>query len=149
MTATAKKEGMRLIAVVFGEPDSTMRNNEVSAMLDYGYNVYALEKVLSGSSNVGTVEVIKGKAKKVELVPKEDVNILYQKSAGKKNITYKVNVEKLKAPIKQGDVVGNIDIIEENKIIRSIDVTVSKDIAKANIFELYIRYIGDLIKGIW
>lgn len=149
MTATAKKEGMRLLAVVFGEPDSTMRNNEVSAMLDYGFNVYGLEKVLSGQGSISKVNIIKGKKRIAYLVPKEDVNILYQKSVGKKNITYKVNVSKLYAPIKRGDVVGKIDIIENDKIIRSVDVTVNEDILKANILELYIRYIGDVIKGLW
>lgn len=149
LTATAKKEGMRLIAIVFGEPDSTIRNNEVSSMLDYGFNVYGLERVLSGKSNIGNVEVIKGKKKTAILVPKEDVNILYQKNAGKKNITYKIHVGKVRAPIKHGDIIGSIDIIENNEVIRSIGLTVSEDVKKANILELYIRYIGDIIKGIW
>ena len=148
LTATAKKEGMRLIAIVFGEPDSSIRNNEVSAMLDYGFNVYALERVLSYESNVGTVKISKGKKSKVKLVPKEDVNILYQKSGGKKNITYKVNVGDLVAPIKKGDVVGDISIIENENVIRKINVTVSEDVKKANILELYIRYLGDIIKGL-
>ena len=148
LTATAKKEGMRLIAIVFGEPDSSIRNNEVSAMLDYGFNVYALERVLSYESNVGTVKISKGKKSDIKLVPKEDVNILYQKSGGKKNITYKVNVGDLVAPIKKGDVVGDISILENDNVIRKISVTVSEDVKKANILELYIRYLGDVIKGL-
>ena len=148
LTATAQKENMRLIAVVFGEPDSTIRNNEVSAMLDYGFNVYAVERVLSSDNNVKTVEVIKGKSRKVGIVPIEDVNVLYQKSNGKKNITYEINVNKLYAPIKRGDIVGKINVIEDNKIISNVDVTVNKDIPKANILELYIRYIGDIVKGL-
>ena len=42
---------MRLIAVVMGEPTSTIRNSEVSALLDYGYNwkfkIYGLGDVIS------------------------------------------------------------------------------------------------------
>jgi D-alanyl-D-alanine carboxypeptidase (penicillin-binding protein 5/6) len=148
LTATAKKDGMRLIAIVFGEPDSSMRNNEVSAMLDYGFNVYALERVLNKETSIGKVEVIKGKKKEAILVPKEDVNILYEKSTGKENVTYKVKIDKLHAPVKKGDVVGYIDIIENNKVTRNIDVTVKENIKKANILELYIRYMGDVIKGL-
>lgn len=148
MTATAQKEGMRLIAIVFGEPDSTIRNNEVSAMLDYGFNVYGLERVLSNKSNLGTVNIAGGKKRTVIIVPTEDVNILYQKSVGKKNITYKVKVDKLSAPVKRGDVVGSIDIFDNDKIIRNINVTVSEDVKKANILELYIRHLGDIIKGL-
>ena len=40
LTATINKDNMRLIAVVMGEPTSTIRNSEVSALLDYGYNLY-------------------------------------------------------------------------------------------------------------
>lgn len=148
LTATAKKEDMRLIAIVFGEPDSQMRNTEVSAMLDYGFNVYGLEKVISKDVSIGKVSVSKGKIGKAILVPKEDINILYEKSLGKKNVTYKVNVGKLSAPINKGDVVGSVDIIENNKVIQTIDVTVKENIKKANILELYIRYLGDVIKGL-
>jgi D-alanyl-D-alanine carboxypeptidase (penicillin-binding protein 5/6) len=117
-------------------------------MLDYGFNVYALEKVLNKETSIGKVEVIKGKKKEAILVPKEDVNILYQKSEGKKNATYKVNVGKIHAPIKKGDVVGYIDVIENNKVTRKIDVTVKENIMKANILELFIKYLGDVIKGL-
>jgi D-alanyl-D-alanine carboxypeptidase (penicillin-binding protein 5/6) len=84
----------------------------------------------------------------VKIVPKEDINILYEKSEGKKNVTYKVNVDKLHAPIKKGDIVGNIDLIENNKVTSSINLTVMEDIKKANILELYIRYLGDVIRGL-
>jgi D-alanyl-D-alanine carboxypeptidase (penicillin-binding protein 5/6) len=148
LTATAKKKDMRLIAVVFGEPDSTKRNNEVSSILDYGFNVYDLEKVLSTESNLGKVKVIKGKKKEVSIMPMEDVNILYQRSTGKKNVTYEVVVEKINAPVKKGDKVGKINIIENGEVTYSIGVTVKEDVKKANILELYLRNIGDVIRGL-
>lgn len=148
LTATAKKGNMRLIAIVFGEPDSSMRNKEISSMLDYGYNVYDIEKLLSRDSDLGKVSISKGKKPYVNLVPLEDVNILYQKSAGKKNVTYKLEVEKLKAPLKQGDKVGYINIMENDKVIRVISLTIKEDIGKANIIELYFRNLKDIIKGL-
>ena len=47
LTATMKKDNMRIIAVAMGEPDSTTRNNEVSGMLDYAFAQYSLKNVLS------------------------------------------------------------------------------------------------------
>ena len=148
LTATAKKGDMRLIAIVFGEPDSSMRNKEISSMFDYGYNVYDIEKLLSRDSDLGKVSISKGKKPYVNLVPLEDVNILYQKSAGKKNVTYKLEVEKLKAPLKHGDKVGYINIMENDKVIRVISLTIKEDIRKANIIELYFRNLKDIIKGL-
>ena len=38
LTATAEKDGMRVIAVVFGAPTSKQRNAQVTKMLDYAFS---------------------------------------------------------------------------------------------------------------
>ena len=44
---------------------------------------------------------------------------------------FKANIDKIVAPVKKGDKVGTIDIIEDNKIIGTVEATVKEDIAKA------------------
>lgn len=61
LTATAKRNGMRLITVVMNEPDSTTRNNETTSMLDYGFNAYGMEQLLSKNSILGKIKVDLGK----------------------------------------------------------------------------------------
>ena len=56
-------------------------------------------------------------------------------------------MKELKAPIKNGDVVGNLKIKESKKVIRTVDLTVSKDIKKASILELYLRNLKDIFTG--
>jgi serine-type D-Ala-D-Ala carboxypeptidase (penicillin-binding protein 5/6) len=147
LTATAKRNNMRLIAVVYGAPDSSVRNNHISKMLDYGFNVYEVEKLLSSESVIGRIEVIKGKDKYMDIVPKEDVNILHRKGETKKNVTYKIEITNQRAPLAKGDIVGMIHVNEDGKIIRSVGITVKQDVSKANIFQLYLRYLLDIIKG--
>lgn len=147
LTATAKRNGVRFIAVAMGEPDSKTRNAEISSMLDYAFAQYTVEKVLSTDSILGTKEVEKGKEKVATIVPMEDINILYKKIDNKKNITYNLKVNKLKAPLKYGDVVGTIELLEDEKVIKTINVTVKNDVAKANFFELYLRNLTDIISG--
>ena len=147
LTATAKKNNMRVIAVVMGEPDSKTRNAEVSSMLDYMYAQYEIEKLLSTESIIGKVEVDKSKDKYVELVPLEDVTVLQSKVGEKKNATYEVNLNEIKAPVKKGDVVGTLTIKENETETRSINITVNKDVKKANFFELYFQYLADILKG--
>lgn len=147
LTATAKRNGVRFIAVTMGEPDSKTRNAEVSSMLDYAFAQYTVEKVLSTDSILGTKEVEKGKEKVATIVPMEDINILYKKIDSKKNITYNLKLNKLKAPLKYGDVVGTIELLEDEKVIKTINVTVKNDVTKANFFELYLRNLTDIISG--
>ncbi len=147
LTATALRNNMRLIAVVFGEPDNKIRNEEISKMLDYGYNVYETMNLLSSDSVVGKIEVTKGTRKYSNVVPVEDLNIIQKKGAKKRTITYNVNIENYKAPIKKGEPIGIINAIEDGKVIRSVKVTVQMDVEKANIFQLYFRYVLDIIRG--
>ena len=47
ITTTAKKDNMRLITVVMGEPSTKIRNAETTSMLDYGFNTYKIDTVAS------------------------------------------------------------------------------------------------------
>lgn len=130
-----------------GEPDTKTRQKETTEMLDYAFANYETEILLSTKSNLGEKKVGKGKEKYVTIVPMEGVTLLHQKSEPKKNATYELNIDKIKAPVKPGEKVGYITIKEENNIIRKVPVTVAKEIKKANILELYLRYLEDVISG--
>lgn len=147
ITTTAKRNNMRLITVVMGEPTSAIRNSETTDMLDYGFNSYQIDSVLSKNTVLDTKTVTLGKKKIVQIVPKEDVTILNTKSGTKRNVTYQVHVKTVKAPVKVGDVVGKIDILEDNKILMTIDATVGETVEKVNIFTAYYRELLNIMRG--
>mgnify|MGYP004458049137 FL=1 len=147
LTATAKKNGMRIIAVAMGEPDSKTRNAEITSMLDYAFAQYEIETVLSTESVLGKRKVEKGKDEYVTIVPTKNINLLYKKTDDRKNVTYDVKIDSLKAPIKKGDIVGKVEIKDGNNILNTIDVTVNNDVKKANVFELYLRNLKNIFNG--
>jgi D-alanyl-D-alanine carboxypeptidase (penicillin-binding protein 5/6) len=148
LTATAKRNNMRLIAIVMGEPDTTNRNDEAMRMLDYGFNQYEIQSVLFKSSNLGKVEILKGQQKYVEIMPMEEVAILNKKGEAKKeNITYDIQINKLVAPVKTGEKIGILIIKENGKVIRKVAITVKEDVNKATIFSLYFRHLRDVLSG--
>ncbi len=147
LTATAMKNGMRIIAVVMGEPDSKTRNKEVTELLDYAYAQYDLDVIISSSKVIGKKLVNKGKQKYAELVLKEDATSLVKKGEKSENITYEIDIEKLTAPIKNGDVVGTLILKENNKKIKTIDITVKKSIEKASFIDLYLQNTKDIVSG--
>ena len=147
LTATAKKNGMRLIAVAMNEPDSNTRNSEVTNMLNYGFSNYYAESVITTKTNLGKVEVIKGKDKYVTIVPKENVSIINDKSKDKIKANYEVKIDDVVAPVKKGDKVGTLILKEDGVKTKEIDLTVKNDVKKANFIELYSRYLKDMIAG--
>ena len=147
LTATAKRNGMRLITVVMNEPDSTTRNNETTSMLDYGFNAYGMEQLLNKDNVLGKIKVDLGKEEYVEVVPKEDINILNNKTNDKRNVSYNISLNNVKAPIKVGDIVGKINVIENNKTIMTVDVTVKESIDKENFLISYLKNLKDIVSG--
>ena len=147
LTATMKKDNMRLITVVMKEEDTNKRSADTSKMLDYGFNVYMVQTILDEKTTIEKQKVELGKKLTTEIVPKESITILNKKNEEIKNITYKTNINKIIAPVKKGDKVGTIDIIEEGKVISTIDATVKENIEKANIFTVYLRNLKEVIGG--
>ena len=144
ITATANINDMRIITVVMGEPDSETRNKDVSSVFDYVYAQYGLQKIVDTETILDEVSIEKGKVESVGIVAKEEATDLYNKNDTKGEFTYDIEVDNLKAPLSKGDVVGKLTLKENNNVIRTIDLTVKEDVKKANIFELYLRYLSQI-----
>ena len=97
--------------------------------------------------NIKTIEVEKGRNKFVDLVPLNEVSFLNKKGTNKKNATYEISIDKVKAPVKEGDIVGNLKIKEDENVIREVPITVRESVEKCNLFELYFRHLTDIFIG--
>ncbi len=147
LTATMKRDGMRVIATVMGEPDSTTRNSEVSSMLDYAFAQVGLKRVLSKDSVIKKIIIPKAKIDEVEIVPVKDVNILYKKIEGEITPTYEFKIDDIIAPVKKGDIIGKLYVMNNDEVINEVDLTVKKDVEKCNIIELYGKYLKNIFSG--
>lgn len=147
LTATAKKNDMRLIGVVMGEKDSKTRNNEMSEMLDYGFNLYKVNNIVKKGEVVGKYKNKKSSTISTNVISKDNINVLNKKGNKKRKITYEVNLYDKKLPIKKNEVVGELIAKENGYKIFSVDVVAAKKIKRANIVELYLRNIGEFISG--
>ena len=147
MTATAKKDGMRIIAVVMGEETSKIRNQEVSEMLDYAFAQYKVINMLQNKNSLGKYRVENGKDEYVQIVAKGAATVVKKKSERDGDISYDIKVNTLKAPLKVGDDVGNLIIKEDGNVIKKLKLTVKNDVDKANFGNLLWRNIKDMIIG--
>lgn len=147
ITATAKKNDMRIIAVVMGEPTSKMRNKEISEMFDYAFAQYHTDNLLKNKNALGKYRVDSGKEEFVNVVPKGSATVLRKKGEEHSEATFDININNLKAPLKIGDNVGTLNIKEDGNVIRSVKLTVDKDVLKINFLELLLRNIKDMLVG--
>lgn len=147
LTSTAKKDNMRLITVVMNEPDSGKRSADTTKMLDYGFNAYMVKNIIDDSTVIAKKEVELGKELAAEIIANDKITVLSKKSEENRNVTYEANIDKIVAPVKKGDKVGTINIIENGKVISTVDATVKEDIVKANILTIFYRNLKNIAKG--
>ena len=143
LTATAEKDGMRVIAVVFGAPTPKDRNAQVTKMLDYAFSQYKTHPMFERNHVMGSAKISKGKDKTLDVVTSEPISLLTKKGENIEDVSQKVTVHKdLKAPIKKGDPVGEL-VIEKNgeKLIQS-PLVAKEDIDKASWWDLFKRSFG-------
>ena len=143
LTATAEKDGMRVIAVVFGAPTPKDRNAQVTKMLDYAFSQYKTHPMFERNHVMGSAKISKGKDKTLDVVTSEPISLLTKKGENIDDVSQKITVHKdFKAPIKKGDPVGEL-VIEKNgeKLIQS-PLVAKEDIDKASWWDLFKRSFG-------
>ena len=145
LTATGKKKDMRLISVVMGAETTDKRSTDTLAMLDYGFNRYSIDKVVSSDKALGKIKINLGDNEEADIISVKDINILNDSQKGKRNITYKIDTKSINAPIKKGDVIGKITVYENGKYLSYEDITVVNDVKKANIFKILARNLKDIM----
>ena len=140
LTATGKKNNLRLISVVMGEESIEKRSQDTVKLLNYGFNTYKVNLIKDKKEVLGKVKVEKGKKEYVDVVLVNDAIELLNVNDKVSKYNFKIDIEKIVAPVKKGNVIGKVQILnEDNKIINEVDITVKEDVKKANIWDLFLR----------
>ncbi len=139
ISATAKRDGMQLCAVVLGSDTSQKRFNAASTLLNYGFDNFTVKGMKKGES-AGEVLVKKGTSGKVSAVLKDDCMTLVNKmnaDAIEKNITLSESVE---APVKKGDKVGEITI-KTDAGATVVDIVAKEDVGRIDFGHMYMKIL--------
>lgn len=135
LTATAKRNNFRVIAVALGEPDSKTRNQEISKMLDYAFSQYTNFTFYKKGDLIAKVDVDKGDPEQMEIRAHHSMSILMRKGEDPKQYKKIVRFKELKAPIKQGETIGTVDFVnQQGKVVSHLELTSSKTIEEASLW---------------
>lgn len=140
VSATAKKEGMRLIAVVLGTPAGQTRFDEARAMLEYGFaNVQLVTPIAQGQALNMTVPVRLGGRDEVSVLSGGTCSLLERR--GEKNALSleAALVEKVNAPVYAGDVLGEIRVKRGDEVVAVVPAVAGEDVQLPGMVDALIR----------
>ena len=131
---------MRVIAVVAGADSSKSRFNAVSSMFNHAFGSFKAEKLLgAGKLAAQRVKVAGGKERSVGVTVSEDIVRLAPRS-DKAAAELRLELpDKVKAPVRKGDVVGKGYVVVDGTAVREFDLVAAEDVARASIWDLFRR----------
>ena len=144
ISATAKRDDMSLICVVMGAETRDIRNSIATKLLDYGFNNYRVFN--ADSERIEDIPILSGeKASFAAEYPA--VSIVVPKETGKIRAGISV-LEKIKAPIKKGDIVGLVSYTDGKGEICQVDIIAVESVAKSSfwgIFKLFLEKCAEIM----
>lgn len=127
LAASARRNGVELIAIVMQTPGPDDRFADASKLLDYGFKQVKMVKGIAKDRVSRKLWVRGGTSASVMAHPAEDINYPLINGEDPKHYTLSYDVPKvIAAPLKDGETVGRIIIKYDNKEVGSVPMISEK-----------------------
>lgn len=147
MAVTAKRDNMRILAIVLGEKEGKVRNSETMDLLDFGFNNYEMSTVKNKGDKVGEITFDKSIPEKIDITLDEDISIMRKKGESKKEYKTEVRLDNLILPITKGEEIGKLLIKDNGEILKEISLKSSSNMKKRGFFNLWGSILKSLFTG--
>ena len=135
ITATAKKERVRLIAVVMKEPNSKQRNLEAKQLLDYGFSQMTQGILMKKDTVAETITLENGKPQIVKLKLKEDAIAVYPKGEQPAVVKKEITLTK-ELPYQKKETVATLTLTLDNQTKVKVPIYSDRNVEKRTFFDL-------------
>lgn len=144
ISATAERDGMKLIAVVMGAQTRDERNTIARALLDYGFSNYGVYS--EDESEIDTIKVYGGNLDYITVYSEAVYEIINKNQAGKVEKYYDIP-DYTEAPIKAGDSIGTVKYMIDGKILCVKNIYSKENIDKLNISDIFFGLFRTVVCG--
>ncbi len=131
LTATAQRQGLRLVAVVMGDATSKERFADITTLLQSGFSNFEAVLLAKGGQPLGSVKVLRGTGTDVPVVVARDVHAVRPRGEA---LTVKLQPklpQELRAPVRKGQAVGEAEILSAGQKIASVPLIAARGVARA------------------
>ena len=139
ISATAKRDGMQLIAVIMAAPTRDVCNNIAKQLLDYGFANYGVYNMPKGETEP---IVVKGGVADTCKLEYGEINLVLEKEKISK-LTQRFELpETIKAPVAKNDIIGRVVLECGGEEIASSDIRAAENVDEIGFFGLLGRVLG-------
>jgi len=148
LTATAQRDGMRVVSVVMGATKSDIRNREAAALLSHAFDSYELIRKVDPDVVVGTQYNMLARTRNFDVVTMDSISVLKSRLAPEEETRHEVEIfDDLTLPILPGTEVGRLKYFYNGEEYRTIGLTVAEPIEKNSFLGLFSFMVSQLLFG--
>lgn len=141
LVASAKRDGMRLIAVVMGTKSEQERARETLSLLNYGFRFYEAHRLHGAGATLAQAKVWKGTRRDLPIGVATDLTLTVPRGQHE-GISTRYEVEsRLIAPLVRGQVVGKVVVEQSGKVVREAPLVALEEIPLGGWFRRLIDTI--------
>jgi D-alanyl-D-alanine carboxypeptidase (penicillin-binding protein 5/6) len=133
LIASAKRDGIRRISVVLGAPTDSARATESQKLLNYGFQYFDSKLVYKQGQSINQLKVWKGSENQVASTVANDLFVTVPKGDYANIKAIISSTQPLIAPIKKGQIIGNVKFTLNGKTIEERSLVAAKSINGAGI----------------
>jgi D-alanyl-D-alanine carboxypeptidase (penicillin-binding protein 5/6) len=151
LVASAKRDGQRMIAVVFGTDSEAARATETAKLLAYGFNFFDSKTFFTRGQTVETVPVWKGAARTVKAgVAVDFAAALPKRTAGAFQSRVVLAEATLIAPVKAGTQLGRVELVgDDGKVVRQAPLVALESVEEGGFFRRMWDSLRLFFKGLF
>ncbi len=138
LSATARREGLNLVAVVMGSDSSKDRFAACKSMLDFGFANFALAKP---EVTDAYIPVLMGKKNSVRAVPAQPVELLLDKGQSSHLQVQTVLEESVTAPVSKGQKLGMLTVKVGEQILCQIPMVADEGVERLTFGDVWIMVL--------
>lgn len=134
ISATATRNGVRMLSVIMGAPTYKIRNRDAGMLMNYGFSKYEGKKMLAKDEEVESIYLSKNTDKFFIAKAKDDLIAIIPKGENKE-VEKKIIIDELKKEYKEGDIVGKCEVYLGEDKIGEVELYSDRDVKLGGIFE--------------
>lgn len=127
LLSSGVKDNMRLIATVFKTKGNDLYLDS-RTLLDYGFDNYYSTTIINKDNYIGTKKVMFTKQNEFVYEPKYNYKVVLPKGTKENDYTTKVNLDKVKLPIKKDDKVGTLEVFKGKELKNTIELVATSNL---------------------
>ncbi|MCG6540903.1 D-alanyl-D-alanine carboxypeptidase [Pseudomonas sp. KSR10] len=137
LVASAVRDGMRLISVVFGTNSEQARAAETQKLLTYGFRFFETRTFYQKGVELAKSRVWKGQQDQISAGLANDLTLTLPRGQMDKLQAGLTFNPELTAPIQQGDVVGKVEVTLDGQVLQSTDLIALEAVEEGGLFRRF------------